>query len=137
MDTIYAEINSFRNDPFVFNLSCRPPPFELIDLRVDSQLENASLWQALHICDPINHTTCQSYCHLFKDHKCDYITRIQHFQPNATEISELLVKGPKRPIHHLIEKNSHCLHLLDPTINSMGAAIVGNLFILALAWIDP
>lgn len=136
MDTIYAEINSFRNDPFVSNLSCNPPPFELMGLRVDSQLENASLWQAQNLCNPIDHTTCSSKCYLFKDGKCDYITRIQQFQPNATAISELLVKGPKRPIHHFIEKNSHCIHLLDPTINSMGAAIVGNVFILALAWIN-
>lgn len=137
MDVIYQQINAFRQDPFLFNLSCSPPPFFLTELQVDSGLENASLWQSLHICDPIDHTTCKTECHVFPNHKCDYITRIQYFQPHATEISELLVKGPKRPVRHLIEKHSHCLHLLDPTINSMGAAIMANLFILALAWIDP
>lgn len=136
LQEIYDQVNNFRADPLLFNPSCQVPPYALPPLQVLPKLESASLWQATHICQPISHNTCPEWCFMFNS-RCDHISRIKYFMfPNKTSHeNEVLVKGPKRPFKHLVGKSGHCRHMLDPNINSMGGAIVGNLFILAMAWL--
>lgn len=135
LQDIYNQVNAFRTDPIPYGPICNPPPMVLVNLTIEKDLESAALWQASHRCQPVSHTTCPEWCFMF-DNKCDHISRIKHFTfPLQTENeAELLVMGPKRPFKHLVHKEGHCRQLLDPAINSMGAAIVGNLFILTLAW---
>jgi uncharacterized protein YkwD len=132
---VYDQINAFRHDPAAYDPACGWGSLRLNDLVVEPALERAAKWQAEHQCESVSHKTCPEWCHLFGG-KCDHITRIKSFTfPNETwNENELLVKGPKRPFKHLIHSRGHCEHLLSNTVNSMGGAIVGNLFVLVLVW---
>lgn len=132
---IYDQVNTLRNDPFSHKTACKRPLAPLGNLTVEYDLEKAASWQAQHECVPITHHTCPNWCFMF-DGKCDHASRIRFFTSPATTENEheLLVKGPKRPFRYLVNKEGHCRHLLDPDVNAMGGAIVGNLFILVLVW---
>lgn len=131
---IYEQINAFRDDPASFDPSCGSS--HLGGLTVSPELEEAAMWQATHQCVPVTHKTCPQYCYLYEG-RCDHITRIRHFIGNDTwNINELLVQGPRHPFPHLVGSVGHCQHLLANNINSMGGAVVGNLFILCLAFIN-
>lgn len=136
LQEIYQQVNAFRQNPEAFNPSCVSPPYALPELQILPGLEAASVWQATHQCEPITHQTCPQWCSKFNG-RCDHISRIKYFMfPNRTSFeNEVLVKGPKRPFKHLVAKEGHCRHMLDPNVNSMGGAIVGNLFILAMVWL--
>lgn len=136
MEAIYAEINAFRADPIPYHPACKVSPFPLSELDISTNLEYASQWHTEHVCDPVDHATCPELCHLFRS--CRASDRIRELAKPAetSEEAELLVKGPKRPLKHLISSPGHCAHLLSPNINAMGGFIAGNLFILALAWIN-
>lgn len=135
MEAIYEQINAFRVDPLQFSPSCSPPPFQLEKLNISENLEAASKWHTEHMCDPVNHATCTEWCHLFGS--CLAADRIRQLSKPAETVEEreLIVKGPKHPFKHLVKSPGHCAHLLDPRVNSMGGSILGNLFILSLAWI--
>lgn len=138
MEDIYDQINAFRANPIGYSrqrglqLSCNG--IMGLPLRVVPQLESETDWQATHLdCVPISHKTCPQYCHLFGG--CSHIDRIKHFLPNSKNQNEVMVKGPKRPLKHLIQSPGHCRHLLDPDVNAMGGSIFNNTFFLALVWL--
>ena len=137
MQEIYQQVNQFRSNPSEFlaergwpnrcthALDVAYPP-----LSVSRGLEAAAHWSATHQCEPIiSHETCPVYCGLFGG-SCSYQDRIAHFV-DVRNPGEILVKGPKRPLKNAINKQGHCNHLLNPDIDMMGGAIVGNLFMLA------
>lgn len=136
LQDIYSQINAFRRNPERFNASCEIPFHPLSELQILPSLERESRWQATHQCEPVSHQTCEEYCYLFGD-KCDHIARIKTFvfPDESTNETEVLVKGPRHPFKHLVAKRGHCEHLLDPDVNAMGGAIVGNLFVLAMLWL--
>lgn len=136
LQEIYNDINAFRQDPLAYYPSCHYNKLPLSPLHVIPELEQASFWQVTHTCTPINHNTCPEWCFMF-NRSCSHIDRIKHFMfpQQTTNENEVLVKGPKRPLKHLINKSGHCDKLLSNDVNSMGGAIVNNLFILSLVWL--
>ena len=137
MEEIYEQVNQFRSNPSQFldlhswpHRCTRPLDQAYPPLDISPGLEAATLWSATHQCEPIiSHDTCGVYCGLFNG-SCSYQDRIAHFV-EVRNPGEILVKGPKRPLKNAIAKQGHCNHLLNPDIDVMGGAIVGNLFMLA------
>lgn len=148
---VYDEVNKLREDPWAYihemgwSLSCHVPQGASYQpLTVVHELEESSQFQAFTLAHrecALSHETCLDYCYLFGG-DCSHIQRIQHFLGGRYTqgiLSEVLISGPKKP-HRLIElflkSEGHCKHLLEPSLNSMGANFTHvhrNVFVLDLA----
>ena len=136
LQAIYDSINEFRIHPSDFHPSCGYGSLRLSPYQIDTRLEQAASWQASHLCQPISHQTCTQYCHMFNN-SCRHIERIKSFilPSQSWNENELLVIGPKRPFRSLVNSQGHCEKLLASNLNTIGGAILGNIFILVMVWL--
>lgn len=129
---IYELVNSFRENPYLYNSSCpcHPEP----NLTVNALLEKAAQFQVMNRCYPISHKTCPEYCAQFGS--CNFLDRVKSFtHGTSTHEYEILVYGPRQPFQATLNSHGHCEIMRRIDINSMGGFIFDHLYILLVAYI--
>ena len=144
IDRFVLHVNLLRLDPYTYRreynatLACEPIAASLRVVTPSVFLNASAAFQAetvsQHGC-PVSHTTCPGMCERFGG--CGVTERITAFLPthtstatlpyvpHAPRVAEVLTQGPRHPMTSLslfLHSHDHCTVLLDPAMDSIGAA---------------
>lgn len=129
-------LNAFRMNPvesvmtwFQKNVTLACPGISVRPLRYDTFLQQAAKQFSflLHTGCTFSHSSCEPYCQNIYQNRCDWVSRINTYQPYWSNIGENIgmTRGtePLQALVQFLQSTPHCLGLLSPDFNAIG---VGN-----------